>query len=176
MAMQSLFQWDFLGKKSFDDLVVILKYNFQEFAPQFDDEGFSQRILRGIWEKLKEIDTIIQEFAPEWPIDQITHIDRNILRIGVFELKYEKRIPARVAINEAIEMAKTFGGDSSSKFINGVLGAIYKKMVESGEIKEDEEKNKSDGEEENSGVQSPEQSPISMDEKGTNPESELGNM
>jgi N utilization substance protein B len=79
---------------------------------------------------LAEIDKYITKYATEWPLDQITIVDRNILRIGVYELVFDKDIPAKVAINEAIEVAKTFGGESSGKFVNGVLGAIYKDVAQ----------------------------------------------
>jgi N utilization substance protein B len=83
-----------------------------------------------------EIDGIITKYAPEWPIEQITVVDRNILRIGIYELKWVTNIPSKVAINEAIELAKTFGGESSGRFVNGVLGAVFKDMVAAGEVKE----------------------------------------
>lgn len=137
LAMQSLFEWDFRDLKDTEKILTILKHNFSEFAPNFDDEGFSEHLLLGIVEKMPEIDVLISKYAPEWPIEQITAVDRNILRIGIYELKYTKNIPSRVAINEAIEMAKTFGGDSSGKFVNGVLGAVYKMLVDAGELSED---------------------------------------
>lgn len=126
IALQTLFEWDFhhRSKKLFD----LLELNRQNFAPDFEDQGFTEHLVKGVTRHLPEIDEIIQKFAPDWPIDQITIIDRNILRLGVFELKYDKEMPPRVAINEAIELAKAFGGDSSYKFVNGVLGAIYKAL------------------------------------------------
>ncbi|MBU1202635.1 transcription antitermination factor NusB [Patescibacteria group bacterium] len=131
IALQTLFQWDFLkGKK---DQKEILEYIKKEFAPDFDDQGFSFELVNGIVKNQKKIDGLIAQFAPEWPIDQITMTDRNVLRIGVFELKLKEDIPPKVAINEAIELAKAFGGDSSGKFVNGVLGSIYKEMVKNGE-------------------------------------------
>ncbi|MFA6537418.1 MAG: transcription antitermination factor NusB [Patescibacteria group bacterium] len=137
LALQSLFEWDFRQRDN-NQLNEIIEYNFQSFAPEFDDHSFTERIIRGVIDHVEEIDTYIQEFAPEWPIDQITNVDRNILRIGIFELVFDLNIPAKVAINESIEMAKTFGGESSGKFINGVLGSIYKKIgpIEKGEDKE----------------------------------------
>lgn len=132
LALQSLFQWDFHGKKK-GDLKPILRHNFEEFAPEFDDGGFAQELLERVAGHLPEIDKLITTYAPEWPLDQITLVDRNVLRLGIYELRYSKDIPPKVAINEAIELAKTFGGDSSGKFINGVLGSIYKEMVKKGE-------------------------------------------
>lgn len=131
LTLQALFAWDFYdGTKDID---AILEYIIAEFAPDFDDEGFSRKLLHNIIKKRPEIDKLITTFAPEWPLDQITTVDRNVLRIGIFELKYAEDIPPKVAINEAIELAKTFGGASSGKFINGVLGSIYKEMIQLGE-------------------------------------------
>ena len=125
LAMQSLYQWDFNGKNN-DSLPTIVEHTFEEFAHEFNDDGFVDTLLRGVIGHQEEVDAIITEYAPEWPLDQITIVDRNILRIGCYELLFDKTIPPKVAINEAIEIAKTFGGDSSGKFVNGVLGAIYK--------------------------------------------------
>lgn len=123
--MQSLFSWDFNGKKK-NDLSEIVKQNFCQFAPDFDDNGFVDSLVKNIVSNLSEIDKYIIKYATEWPLEQITIVDRNILRIGIYELIFNKEIPSKVAINEAIEIAKTFGGESSGKFVNGVLGAIYK--------------------------------------------------
>jgi transcription antitermination protein NusB len=135
IAMQTLYQWDFNNKQNIN-LAENLEYNFAEFAPGFNDEGFAQRLVEGVVKNQKEIDELIKKYATEWPLEQITVIDRNILRIGVYELKFDAEIPSKVAINEAIEVAKAYGGESSGKFINGVLGAIYKEMEAKGEIKE----------------------------------------
>ncbi|MEA3463632.1 MAG: transcription antitermination factor NusB, partial [Patescibacteria group bacterium] len=96
------------------------------FAPRFDDHGFVKNLINGVMKNLGVIDKYITKYATEWPLEQITIVDRNILRIGVYELVFNKEIPAKVAINEAIEIAKIYGGESSGKFVNGVLGAIYK--------------------------------------------------
>ncbi|MEA3398823.1 MAG: transcription antitermination factor NusB [Patescibacteria group bacterium] len=127
IAMQSLFLWDFKGKQE-KDLINIIRDVFANFAPEFDDQGFVQNVIDGVIAHLAEIDKYITKYATEWPLEQITIVDRNILRIGVFELIFNDDIPAKVAINEAIEIAKTFGSESSGKFVNGVLGAIYKDM------------------------------------------------
>lgn len=129
LAMQSLFAWDFNGKQS-GALQEAIQDNFRNFAPNFDDQGFVENLVDGVAKNLQAIDERIMQYATEWPLDQITVVDRNILRIGVYELLYDEKIPARVAINEAIEIAKTFGGETSGKFVNGVLGAIYKEMTE----------------------------------------------
>ena len=130
LALQTLDQWDFNG--THDEMVAdILSYNFEEFAPEFDDEHFAQKLVMGVIEHHTDIDPLIIKYAPEWPLDQITVIDRNILRLGIYEMLHDQEIPARVAINEAIELAKAYGGPSSSKFVNGVLGSIYKDRADS---------------------------------------------
>ena len=135
IAMQTLYQWDFNGQKD-ESLDSLLEYNIKEFAPGFNDEGFTKHLVEGVIKNIKEIDELIRKYATEWPLEQITIIDRNILRLGIFELKFDPDIPSKVAINEAIEIAKTYGGESSGKFVNGVLGAIFKELAESGKIKE----------------------------------------
>jgi len=124
IAMQTLFLWDFNGKK--EDLSQLLERVLGYFAPDFGDRSFVEGLVKGVIGNLKEIDGYIVKYATEWPLEQITIVDRNILRIGVYELVFDKDIPDKVAINEAIEVAKAFGGESSGKFVNGVLGAIYK--------------------------------------------------
>jgi N utilization substance protein B len=142
LAMQTLFLWDFNNKKE-KDLTKLTKEVFSNFAPNFDDNGFVESINKGVIKHLSEIDKYIVKYATEWPLEQITIVDRNILRIGVYELIFDDQIPARVAINEAIEIAKTFGGASSGKFVNGVLGAIYAAHKDIDEKKEGgEEKTK----------------------------------
>lgn len=128
IVLQSLYEWDFYAHKN--DLVAIVERNLAEFGPGLDEIEFIWRIVKGVVEHQKEIDVIIHEAAPEWPLDQIALIDRNALRIGFYELMYadRKEVPAAVAINEAIEIAKNYGGPNSGKFINGVLGTVYKKM------------------------------------------------
>lgn len=135
IAMQTIYQWDFNGKPPVgaDEMVTT---NLLEFAPDFDDKGFVTELVEEVLKNQPKIDEVIVQFAPQWPIDQITNVDRAILRIGVQELKFTEGIPSKVAINEAIELGKTFGGESSGRFVNGVLGAIYKDMVIKGEMKE----------------------------------------
>lgn len=127
IAMQTLFAWDFNDRQN-TNLDELIKENFLQFAPNFDDHGFVENLVKGVLSRVEDINAYIIKYATEWPLDQITIIDRNILRLGIYELVFDKSIPAKVAINEAIEMAKTFGGDSSGKFVNGVLGAIMKEM------------------------------------------------
>lgn len=124
--MQSLFEWDFYGKS--DNIDEIVDRNLKEFGPGLESQDFTKQLVKGVTGRLSEIDKIIIESAPEWPLEQITMVDRNVLRIGLFELLYAKReeVPPKVAINEAIELAKSFGGESSGRFVNGVLGTVYK--------------------------------------------------
>lgn len=136
IALQSLFEWDFRKKKK-GQLKEITKHNVKEFAPGMDETDFVDGLIHGVEKNLKEIDGLIVAAAPDWPLEQITNVDRNVLRIGIYELRFAdaKDVPPKVAINESIELAKTFGGVSSGKFVNGVLGTIYKEM---GEPRKDE--------------------------------------
>ncbi len=129
IAMQSLYEWDFSGKKP-ENLERIVEKNIKEFGPGLEDRDFVWQLVNGVISKLSDIDKIIEKAAPEWPIEQITIVDRNVLRIGLYELLYgnKEEVPPKVAINEAIELAKTFGGESSGKFINGVLGTVFKEI------------------------------------------------
>jgi transcription antitermination protein NusB len=133
IAMQSLFEWDFNGYRN-QSLSGIVKRNALEFAPGLEDISFILLLAEGVAKHREKLDFIIEKAAPEWPISQIAITDRNILRLGLNELLFadKKEVPARVAINEAIELAKTFGGENSGKFVNGVLGAVYKEMGEPG--------------------------------------------
>lgn len=149
VVLQSLFEWDFNrdtvakegssqpkdGKKAKSNsefIPEILERNAQEFAPGMGDFSFMKSLVNNITEKRKTLDDIIEKAAPDWPINRISIVDRNILRIGLYELLFSDRteVPPKVAINEAIELAKTFGGENSGKFVNGVLGAVYKEMGE----------------------------------------------
>src|SRR4051812_22104165 len=143
IVLQSLFEWDFNSRNSTEAL-SIFKRNTEEFAPGMGDFSFMDNLLQGVLDKKKDIDLIIEKAAPDWPIDKISIIDRNILRIGLFELLFADRsqVPPKVAINEAIELSKTFGGETSSKFVNGVLGAVYKELGEPGKDETSKDKNK----------------------------------
>lgn len=133
VILQTLFEWDFKSKPD-TEIGEILERNTEEFAPGLDDTPFMETILTDVIRKKDVIDEIIQKAAPEWPLDKINAVDRNILRIGLAELLFGDRtqVPPKVAINEAIELGKTFGGESSGKFINGVLGAVYRELGEPG--------------------------------------------
>lgn len=129
VSMQSLFAWDFYGKDN-DYLGEVVEYNFHNFAPGLEDKDFVKNLVNGVLNNLDEIDSYIIKYATEWPLEHITIVDRNVLRIGIYELMLEEEVPPKVAINESIEIAKTFGGESSGKFVNGVLGAIYKDHIQ----------------------------------------------
>ncbi len=129
--MQSLFEWDFQGKR--DEISrEILSRNIEEFAPGIEDTIFAEHLMEGTLRERKTIDKLIEKCAPEWPLEQVTVVDRNILRLGIYELMFGNydEVPPKVAINEAIELAKSFGSDSTPRFVNGVLGTIYREMGE----------------------------------------------
>ncbi len=129
IAMQSLYEWDFFDQK--EDLKKIVEKNIKEFGPGLkNNDGFIWQLVTGVIQYLKEINSIIEKAAPQWPIDQINIVDRNILRLGLYELLFgdKEAVPPKVAINEAIELAKGFGGESSGRFINGVLGTVFKEI------------------------------------------------
>lgn len=134
IVLQSLYEWDFYRREA--DLIAIMERNLAEFGPGIDEPDFAWRMVKGIVEHLKEIDAVIARVAPEWPVDQIAPIDRNVLRIGLSELLYadHKEVPPKVAINEAIELAKGYGGVNSPRFVNGVLGTVYRELEEQGKI------------------------------------------
>lgn len=133
IILQTLFEWDFKGKPE-DGIEESLTRNITEFGPGLDDTPFIEHTLDEFLKRKDIIDEIITKAAPEWPLEKINAVDRAILRIGLTELLFGNyaEVPPKVAINEAIELAKTFGGESSSKFINGVLGAVYKEIGEPG--------------------------------------------
>lgn len=128
IVLQSLYEWDFYKREPELDLIV--ERNMGEFGPGIDEPDFVWRLVKGVVEHLPEIDKIIERAAPEWPLDQIAVVDRNVLRVGLYELLYadKSEVPAKVAINEAIEIAKAYGGANSPKFINGVLGTVYREI------------------------------------------------
>ena len=133
IVLQTLFEWD-TTHASEKDASEILKRNVEEFGGGETDQPFMEQLLSGVLAKKPDMDLIIEKAAPEWPLDRIAPVDRNILRLGLYELLFADRaqVPAKVAINEAIELAKTFGGESSGRFVNGVLGAVYKEIGEPG--------------------------------------------
>lgn len=133
MVLQTLFEWD-VRNLSFEKTLDALKRNTAEFAPAAGDVPFMEELLKGVVERKPDLDLIIEKAAPEWPIARISPVDRSVLRIGLFELLFADRskVPAKVAINEAIELGKVYGGENSGRFVNGVLGAVYKELGEPG--------------------------------------------
>ena len=133
VALQTLYEYEF-RTQSEDvsvDLKEILSRNLERYESAIDDTDFVHNLAEGVVEKQADLDAKLQPIAPEWPLDQIGRVDRAILRLGLYELLYrQKEVPAKVAINEAVELAKAFGSDNSSKFVNGVLGTAYRTLVE----------------------------------------------
>lgn len=144
IVLQTLFEWDFSASSLVDEPKNILDRNIEEFGPGLNDSDFMADLFLNIIKKKTIIDEIIEKAAPDWPIEKISIVDRNILRIGLYELLFGDRahVPPKVAINEAIELAKSFGGENSSKFINGVLGGVYKEIGEPGKDETGKKKDK----------------------------------
>jgi N utilization substance protein B len=132
VALQTLYEEDF--RKEVEDpglnLDEVLERNIGRYEETIEDKDFITDLVNGVHSKQPELDDIIRPVAPEWPIEQIARMDRIILRIGVYELLFEEGVPPKVVINEAVELAKAFGGDNSSKFINGVLGTVLRNKEE----------------------------------------------
>ena len=133
VVLQPLFEWDFRAF-SLKDAQAALARNTKEYAPGAGDAPFMEELLVGTIERASDLDLVIEKAAPEWPLARIAPVDRNVLRLGLYELLFADRgkVPAQGAINEAIELAKTYGGDNSGRFVNGVLGAVYKELGEPG--------------------------------------------
>jgi len=128
VALQTLYEQDFrteCGDETFV-LAEVLTRNIDRYAEMIDDKSFIEQLVHGVDKKATELDETIRPLAPEWPIEQIARMDRVILRIGTYELLFEADVPPKVVINEAVELAKAFGGENSSKFINGVLGSVLR--------------------------------------------------
>lgn len=136
VALQTLYEYEFRKESADDsaDIAEILSRNLARYETAIDDTKFVETLVNGVLQEQASIDGKIQPIAPDWPIEQIARIDRNILRIGVYELLHQaKVVPPKVAINEAVELAKAFGSDNSSKFVNGVLGTAYRTLIEGAE-------------------------------------------
>lgn len=144
VAMQTLYECDF--RREIDDkkmdVDAIIERNIGRYSEVMEDKAFVKQLIEGVIAKQHELDEIIQPLAPEWPLDQIARIDRVILRMGVYELRYTEGVPIKVIINEAVELAKGFGANNSSKFVNGVLGSAYKQISGTTEKKEATTKNR----------------------------------
>ncbi|MBD3245295.1 MAG: transcription antitermination factor NusB [Candidatus Moranbacteria bacterium] len=140
VAMQTIYEWDFKKLKK-GQIKDILDRNLEKYHKNIDN-AFVQTLIKGILKNITLIDKLIKKAAPEWPIEQISKTDKNILRIGIYELLYQDsgEVPPKVAINEAIELAKAYGGNSSGKFVNGVLGTIYREINELSKTKEAKDK------------------------------------
>lgn len=132
VALQTLYEYEFRhsDEVSVDVQAVIIR-NLERYKDEIGDTKFVHSLVDGVLGRTTELDVTLQPLAPDWPLAQVARIDRNILRIGLYELLHcQDTVPARVAINEAVELAKSFGSDNSSKFINGVLGTAYRTLVE----------------------------------------------
>lgn len=132
IALQSLYEQE-LRQECNDEafkLEEVMKRNLKRYGDTVDDKSFVKNVVRGVNKDVDKLDEVIQPIAPEWPISQIARMDRLILRIGTYELLMDKSVPPKVVINEAVELAKAFGGDNSSKFINGVLGTVLRQHTD----------------------------------------------
>lgn len=133
VALQSLYEYEFRTNAEDKSVAIdeILARNLERYQDEIEDKEFVSLLVGGVLENQNDLDDRIRPLAPEWPLEQIARIDRNILRLGLYELLYRgDQVPPKVAINEAVELAKAFGSDNSSKFINGVLGTAYRTLVE----------------------------------------------
>ena len=132
VALQTLYEYDFRNSPTDPvNISEVTKRNLEKYKEDIEDTDFIYRLVDGVISHLEELDNTLRPLAPDWPLEQIARIDRNVLRIGLYALLYCKDdIPARVALNEAVELAKLFGSDNSSKFINGVLGTAFRTLVE----------------------------------------------
>jgi len=136
VALQTLYEFEFRqqSEDSNLDLDEVLQRNIERYKEAIDDKDFVRGLVEGVLQNQKDLDDKLQPMAPGWPLDQIARIDRNVLRIGLYELLYKgETVPPKVVINEAVELAKAFGSDNSSKFINGVLGTAFRTLVEAGD-------------------------------------------
>jgi N utilization substance protein B len=130
VALQTLYEQDFRQEAGDDTLEVneVLSRNISRYRETIEDTDFIHKLVDGVTKNQKNLDDTLQPLAPEWPISQIARMDRVVLRIGAYELTYATDVPPKVVINEAVELAKAFGGDNSSKFINGVLGSLLRQI------------------------------------------------
>ncbi len=132
VALQSLYEYEFRRDSEDASLSIdeILDRNLSRYADDIEDTDFVKGLVTGVIENETELDGKLQPMAPEWPLTQVARIDRNVLRLGLYELLHSAdKVPPKVAINEAVELAKAFGSDNSSKFVNGVLGTAYRTLV-----------------------------------------------
>lgn len=133
IALQTLYEFEFRrdAADATADLDEVLARNLDRYDETIEDKDFVAKLVKGVSKKVKSLDATIQPIAPEWPLEQIARVDRTILRMALYELlEMAKQVPPKVAINEAVELAKAFGSDNSSKFVNGVLGTAYRTLIE----------------------------------------------
>ncbi|MEI6266482.1 MAG: transcription antitermination factor NusB [bacterium] len=136
IAFQTLYEWEFLRHKCSEDMTEgvdpkaglepAMERNYNEYAKSLENRTFIENLVWGVIDKQTNIDAILAPAAPDWPIDQISLVDLVIMRMGIYELLFAVEVPPKVAINEAVELAKAFGGENSSKFVNGVLGTVFR--------------------------------------------------
>ncbi len=132
VALQTLYEFEFRSQSEDPSVDVdeILARNLERYETAIDDTAFVKDLVDGVLSVQQELDSKIQPIAPEWPLEQVARIDRTVLRLGLYELLYRgDKVPPKVAINEAVELAKAFGSDNSSKFINGVLGTAFRTLL-----------------------------------------------
>ncbi|MDO4712464.1 MAG: transcription antitermination factor NusB [Candidatus Saccharibacteria bacterium] len=138
VALQTLYEYEF--RTQVDDQTAcfrdILRRNLQKYKSSVDDTAFVEALVAGVVEHQSELDELLTPLAPEWPLDRIARIDRAVLRLGMYELRYSPSVPPKVVINEAVELAKAFGSDNSGKFVNGVLGTAYRTLSEDADNEE----------------------------------------
>ena len=144
IVLQSLYELAFRQEAGESDVEIkdIVERNASRYKAHLDDREFVERLTDGVLDKSEELDKLLQPLAPEWPLDQIARIDHIVLRIGAYELVHHKDVPPKVVINEAVELAKGFGGESSSRFVNGVLGTFLRQQDPDAESKEDKKPKK----------------------------------
>ncbi len=136
ITLQTLYEQELRLEAKDDsfDIAVVLERNIARYIEMLDDVEFIRQLVAGVTKQAAQLDAALQPVAPEWPIDQIARMDRLVLRIGLYELQNEADVPPKVVINEAVELAKAFGGDNSSKFINGVLGTLLRQQEAAGTV------------------------------------------
>lgn len=142
IVMQALYEWDFRNHPTEELPEIVEHVRSAQAAPEMEDGGYIEKQVEGIISNIQDVDAALTRFAPEWPLAEMTSTDRNVLRVGAYELLFDESIPSKVAINEAIELGKAFGGEASGKFVNGVLGAIYKDQMANGNIKKVDQQKK----------------------------------
>lgn len=144
VALQTLYEQDFRAECGDDSFMLdeVLERNIQRYSETIDDKEFIVSLVHGVADKSAELDGVLQPIAPEWPLAQIARIDRLVLRIGLYELTYEQDVPPKVVINEAVELAKAFGSENSSKFVNGVLGTALRQKEPEGTAQKPKSKKK----------------------------------